>query len=257
MSESMRVTITPEILLLVAEIDEFKGAWQLLTRLAPHRARELQKGMPANITDFASAAFTEEEIKALYETVFHAPALLKDGEVATQLRELVTWTSAQLETKTLHPLFVIGIFAAIFLGISPFQTGNTRLSNALTTGLLLKSGYGVAEIENTNAEVLVQTLASLQTTQPNFHPWLLTFLRSLRQQKLDWEQRLFPEDEEMSPLSAHILTLLKTHERLAIREVEALTKANRNTLKKHLQALTNKTHIVKHGAGRATWYTAA
>lgn len=37
------VTITPEILGLISEIDEFKGAWQLFGRLAPERLQQLKK----------------------------------------------------------------------------------------------------------------------------------------------------------------------------------------------------------------------
>lgn len=37
------IQITPEILALIAEIDEFKGAWRALGRLAPERLRELRK----------------------------------------------------------------------------------------------------------------------------------------------------------------------------------------------------------------------
>jgi Fic family protein len=37
------ITITPEMLSLIAEIDEFKGAWQLLGRLTPERLQQLKK----------------------------------------------------------------------------------------------------------------------------------------------------------------------------------------------------------------------
>lgn len=37
------VIITPEILGLISEIDEFKGAWQLFGRLAPERLQQLKK----------------------------------------------------------------------------------------------------------------------------------------------------------------------------------------------------------------------
>lgn len=36
-------TITPEMLSLIAEIDEFKGTWKALRRLAPERLRQLRK----------------------------------------------------------------------------------------------------------------------------------------------------------------------------------------------------------------------
>ncbi len=37
-----KITITPEMLLLISEIDEFKGAWQLLGRLTPERLQALR-----------------------------------------------------------------------------------------------------------------------------------------------------------------------------------------------------------------------
>jgi Fic family protein len=38
-----QITITPEILNLISELDEFKGAWQLLSKLPPGRLRVLKK----------------------------------------------------------------------------------------------------------------------------------------------------------------------------------------------------------------------
>jgi Fic family protein len=43
MFNTSKITITPEILLLISEIDEFKGAWQLLGRLTPERLQVLRK----------------------------------------------------------------------------------------------------------------------------------------------------------------------------------------------------------------------
>ncbi|CCM78391.1 hypothetical protein [Rhizobium mesoamericanum] len=37
------VRITPEILSLIAEIDEFKGAWRAIDRIAPERLSSLRR----------------------------------------------------------------------------------------------------------------------------------------------------------------------------------------------------------------------
>jgi hypothetical protein len=37
--------------------------------------------------------------------------------------------------------------------------------------------------------------------------------------------------------------------------IHNFTKANRNTLKKHLAELVTSSQIVRHGKGKATWYT--
>jgi predicted HTH transcriptional regulator len=56
-------------------------------------------------------------------------------------------------------------------------------------------------------------------------------------------------------LSATIISLLSKHSRLTISQLEKLTKANRNTLKKHLAKLVKDSQIICHGQGRGTWYT--
>src|SRR3990167_2533398 len=43
MFDLSKIIITPEILRLIAEIDEFKGAWQLLGRLTPEKLHQLRK----------------------------------------------------------------------------------------------------------------------------------------------------------------------------------------------------------------------
>ncbi|WP_341806050.1 Fic family protein [Nitratidesulfovibrio liaohensis] len=72
------------------------------------------------------AAFDGEgrQIGIVFETAapFDTPRLM---------RELIEWTNATLETRSLHPLLVIGIFTVAFLGIHPFQDGNGRLSRIL------------------------------------------------------------------------------------------------------------------------------
>jgi Fic family protein len=41
--QAQNLEITPEMLLLIAEIDEFKGAWRALGNLAPDKLLKLQK----------------------------------------------------------------------------------------------------------------------------------------------------------------------------------------------------------------------
>lgn len=59
----------------------------------------------------------------------------------------------------------------------------------------------------------------------------------------------------ISEIDSQILQLVKENGRLSIKEIEALTGANRNTLKKHLVGLREKGFIQLHGKGRAVWYT--
>ncbi len=63
------VVITPEMLSLIAEIDEFKGAWRALGRLAPERLRALRKVATiesvGSSTRIEGATLTDREVEAL------------------------------------------------------------------------------------------------------------------------------------------------------------------------------------------------
>lgn len=43
MFDANKVVITQELLVLISELDEFKGAWQLLSRIAPERLSQLRR----------------------------------------------------------------------------------------------------------------------------------------------------------------------------------------------------------------------
>jgi predicted ArsR family transcriptional regulator len=45
------------------------------------------------------------------------------------------------------------------------------------------------------------------------------------------------------------------HGRITKDQVIDVIGANRNTLKKHLQALVSASHLVQHGSGKAAWYS--
>jgi len=184
-----------------------------------------------------------------------------------RMQELVAFTNEALANKTLHPLLVISIFIVTFLAIHPFQDGNGRLSRILTTWLLLSAGYIYvpytsmeAIIENSKEAyylALRQTQGTLHSDTPNWQPWVLFFLRTLQQQKqrlavkLDYEHLLLTQ---LPQAALQLMELAKSRGRIAIGEAVVLTGTNRNTVKKHLELLVNKKLLVKHGAGRGTWY---
>ena len=51
-----------------------------------------------------------------------------------------------------------------------------------------------------------------------------------------------------------LLECCREHGRLTVATALELTGANRNTVKDHLRRLTKAGHLVRHGAGRGTWY---
>lgn len=183
------------------------------------------------------------------------------------MTELVTWTRASLRDGRLHPLLVIAVFVVVFLEIHPFQDGNGRLSRILTTLLLLRSGYGYVPYGSLESVIeqskegyylaLRRTQGTIRRDRPDWQPWVLFFLRALVQQKDRLNKRIERERlvlEDLPELSAQIVDLTRERGRLTVAEAAKLTGASRNTIKDHLRALTDGGHLVRHGAGRGTWY---
>ena len=204
-----------------------------------------------------------KEIGVVFETAspFNTPGLMA---------ELSDWLNVTLDTKQLHPLLAIAIFTVVFLEIHPFQDGNGRLSRVLTTLLLLRSGYAYVPYSSLESIVeasketyylaLRRTQGTIRSEAPDWQPWISYFLQSLNQQKARLEAKIASERlmvERLAELSVQILELAKAHGRITNGQVTKLTGANRNTVKKHLQALVAAGHLVQHGSGKATWYRRA
>ncbi len=208
------------------------------------------------------SAFDDEgnEIGIVFETAtpFDTPRLME---------ELVNWTRNAVESKELHPLLVIALFTVVFLEIHPFQDGNGRLSRVLTTLLLLREGYAYAPYSSLESVIekskdgyylaLRNTQGTIRTDAPDWHPWVQYFLRSLRKQMQHLKTKIKRERilvDKLPELSVNILELATEHGRLTVSQIVELTGANRNTVKKHLQALVASQHLSQHGKGKGTWY---
>jgi Fic family protein len=189
-------------------------------------------------------------------------------ETPIRMHELVEWTTATWNEKKIHPILITAIFFVEFLAIHPFQDGNGRLSRVLATYLMLRSGYAYVPYSSMEAVVeqskeayyisLRQTQGTLKTDNPNWQPWIMYFLRTLSQQKHRLEVKLEREKllfVQLPELSLQILQLVKSRGRITNSEIVTITLANRNTVKKHLEAMVAAQHIQKNGTGKGTWYS--
>jgi Fic family protein len=189
-------------------------------------------------------------------------------ETPLQMERLIQWTNKANEEKKLHPLLIIAVFVVDFLAIHPFQDGNGRLSRVLTTYLLLISNYAYVPYSSLEAMIehskegyylsLRQTQGTLKSETPNWQPWVLFFLRALQRQKKQLEVKLEMENllmGQLPELSAQILELVRSLGRITVREVVTLTKANRSTIKKHLEMLVDNNYLKQNGIGKGTWYS--
>ncbi|MGI9303887.1 MAG: Fic family protein [Gammaproteobacteria bacterium] len=201
-----------------------------------------------------------ESLGVVFETAtpFDTPRLMS---------ELVVWARAQFSGGNQHALIVIAIFVVVFLQIHPFQDGNGRLSRILTTLLLLRAGYAYVPYSSLESIVeaskeayylaLRQTQGTIRSKNPDWQPWLRYFLNALLRQKARLERKLERErilSGSLPELSARLINLCEDHGRLTVSAAVRLTGANRSTVKDHLSRLTKAGHMVRHGAGRGSWY---
>jgi Fic family protein len=191
-------------------------------------------------------------------------------ETPIQMERLVDWTKKNLEEKFYHPLIVIGIFIVVFLAIHPFQDGNGRLSRALTSLLLLKSGYtyipysSLEAVIETNKDAYYRTLRRTQSTigkKVNYESWFIFFLTALQKQKRYLEEQLkeikfspAPASTELSRTAEQTLALFAEHKQLTVQEIADTLGININTIKKTVQKLSARGLLVKHGVTRGAWY---
>jgi Fic family protein len=347
MIQTNTIVVTSEILKLISEIDEFKGAWRALGTLAPERLLALRRVATiesvGSSTRIEGSKLSDREIEALLtnleikqfdtrdeqevagyaevmETVFqswneipltenHIKQLHRDLLVHSQkderhrgqyktasnsvaafdesgkqvgivfetatpfdtpalMQELVEWVNKSREDKDLHPLLTIAIFVVIFLEVHPFQDGNGRLSRALTTLLLLQSGYAYVPYSSLESVIeqskeayylaLRQTQGTIRTDEPNWQPWVVFFLKALQQQMRRLSKKVEREKLLISALPEHsiqILDHIRAHGRATIREMVTITGVSRNTLKEHFKSLLESGHIELHGKGRGAWYS--
>lgn len=202
-----------------------------------------------------------KEIGVVFETA-------SPFETPLAMEKLVNWLNRAIEDKAIHPLLVIAVFVVSFLAIHPFQDGNGRLSRILTTLLLIRFGYeyvpyiSLESIIEDNKDSYYKALRQTQKTlrgedRADWGKWCLFFLKCLKKQKDKLAAKLEREKviaQILPKLSSDILVLLKEHERLSIAEIEAVTKANRNTLKVRLRELVRDNFIEQNGKARSTRY---
>jgi Fic family protein len=292
-----RINIPPRVLNLIAEIDEFKGAWRALETHTTSLqllgdVAHFGKNFKSVLEPWENQKITEDVVRQLHgvvlgrkgktpyratnfplviqkdQTIYGTLDTASADEAQALMGKLMPWLDAALAEKKFHPLFVISLFAAVFIQLSPFENGNQRLMRMLVTLLMFKAGYSYAPYAALEPlltarlreyrDVLAKTQESLESGKADWEPWLVFFLGLLKDQKDTLQNRLEKGGDNiaaMPELSEKILRLFEENERISMKEIERRTRGRRSTLKLRLNELVTDGYIVRHGKARATWYS--
>ena len=251
MLSANNVPITPSMLLSIAEIDEFKGAWNALEN---HTTALNMLGDVANFgQNFRKLIDPLREKQGDYDMLVklhmvvsrqeapagfkgrHMPIIVQHGdkiigsldkaapdEVAALIANVLEWLDQALHSDNFHPLLVIAIFSVLLLQIGPFDHGNQKLMRLMTILLMLKAGYDYApyiSFEQILSERSVAYFNALKTTQDNieaghmdFGPWIEFFLGALIAQKDELQDRMARSGKDVARLPALSIKVMKLFE---------------------------------------------
>lgn len=199
-----------------------------------------------------------EEVVFKTATPFETPSLMA---------QLIEVTNAAFLEGAMHPLVVVGRCIVDFLAIHPFQDGNGRLARALTTLLLLRTGYDYVPyaslervIEDNKQQYYVALRESQHAMRENagsFGAWLFFFLRALKTQqdvlasKLKVEKALL----DLSAIQQQIADLVAVRVKMTGPEIATALGLTDRAARYHLDILRSRGLISAHGKKRGTYYT--
>jgi Fic family protein len=190
-------------------------------------------------------------------------------DTARRMTELVVTTNEAFERRHVHALVVIARFVVDFLAVHPFQDGNGRLSRALTTLLLLRSGYEYvpySSLERVVEDNKTQYYAALRTAQlamrdapSHFGEWLVFFLRTMRAQKQSLEATLNIETSmlQLSATQQQIIEHVRRTGRATTTTIGEALSIPYRTIRYHLDILISEHLLEAHGEKRGRYYTPA
>jgi len=238
--------------------NHIKQIHQILLRYSSKdtRHRGDYKKSPNHVEAFGENG---KSLGIIFETAspFDTPFMVSD---------LIKWFNEESKKVKLHSLLLIAIFLVRFLAIHPFQDGNGRLSRILTTLMLLKAGYlyvpysSLEKVIEDNKDqyylALRRAQSTIYTDNGKLNEWILFFLQSLRRQVSVLEIKIQTEKviEQLPPLSQEIVRIAAQHGKVAVRDAERITGANRNTIKVHISELVRRGRLKMLGKGKGTWY---
>ena len=171
-----------------------------------------------------------------------------------------------VDSCCIDTLILIPYFINDFLCIHPFNDGNGRMSRLLTTLLLYRSGYVVgkyisieSKIEETKSsyyDVLEQSGIGWHEDKNDPTPFIKYILGIILSAYRDFESRVDLFDEKLSALELVRRAVNEKIGKFTKSEImELAPSVGKTSVENSLKKLVDDDVIIRHGQGKATFYT--
>ncbi|MCH5296913.1 MAG: Fic family protein [Ruminococcus sp.] len=171
-----------------------------------------------------------------------------------------------IDTQEVDPLILIPTFIHDFLCIHPFSDGNGRMSRLLTTLLLYRSNYLIGKyisLESKiakNKELYYDALSECQEGwyegEEDPSPFIKYLLRTILAAYRDFEERItLISDKSSSYDIVKTATMNKIGKITKADLMELCPTIGRASVENALKKLVEEGALIRHGSGRATFYT--
>ena len=171
-----------------------------------------------------------------------------------------------LDAKDVDALILIPVFIHDFLCIHPFNDGNGRMSRLLTTLLLYRCGYVVGKyisLESKiakNKNLYYDALESCQhgwyENQEDPSPFIKYLLRTVLAAYRDFEDRVDLVSEKLPAIEIVRRAVYKKIGKFTKSDImELCPTSGKTSVESSIKMLVDRGVLVKHGSGRATYYT--
>ncbi len=171
-----------------------------------------------------------------------------------------------LDSCDIDPLILIPCFINDFLCIHPFNDGNGRMSRLLTTLLLYRCGYVVgryisieSKIEKTKLkyyDVLEQSGIGWHEAKNDPTPFIKYLLGVILAAYREFESRIDLFDEKLSAVELVRRAIGEKIGKFTKSEImELVPSVGKTSIENSLKKLVDEGAIIRHGTGKATFYT--
>jgi len=228
------VVIEPEMLDIIAELDEFKGAWRALSTLAPERLSALRRVATiesiGSSTRIEGSKLSDQDVEKMLSNVEIRSFETRDEqEVAGYARVMETifasWSVLPLTENHVRQLH---------RDLLRYSTKDERHGGEYKK---VDNDVEAFDANGKSAGVVFQTASPFDTP---------------RLTKVEREKKILGQLPE---LSLRIYELSKERGQVKVEDIIRATGAARGTVKDHLNHLIRDGYLVQHGKGKGTWYS--